>query len=337
MSIRNRRTGLAAAAALLVAALVPGLVQQSAEAGPPAAKKPDRPTRVVQIVLDQLRPEFIDRFNMNNVKRLMRGGASYPNAYLGHMASETVVSHNVMTSGQLPKHMGWSDEWYRDSRRAARDAVATAYVTGSMSAAQFDTLINAAGYPKLADYLHAKFPEQDRRRDRREELRRAHHGRAGRRHADHLRQPPSPTATATPGQPTTDLARSGRRQRAGVHRRAGVQPLLRRRRPRARLRHAHDVAGVDVPGRGQPRRARHATPNTRRRRLGDRRGIRGHGARGLERAAADLRRHRQGRPHVGRPERRARRTRVCDPDPHTHMAEAGQGRRRAGRPRRPAS
>ena len=114
MSIRNRRTGLAAASALLVAALVPGLVQQSAEAGPPAAKKPDRPTRVVQIVLDQLRPEFIDRFNMTNVKRLMRGGASYPNAYLGHMASETVVSHNVMTSGQLPKHMGWSDEWYRD-------------------------------------------------------------------------------------------------------------------------------------------------------------------------------------------------------------------------------
>ena len=31
------------------------------------------------------------------------------------MGSETVVSHNVMTSGQLPKHMGWSDEWFRDS------------------------------------------------------------------------------------------------------------------------------------------------------------------------------------------------------------------------------
>ena len=157
MSIRNRRTGLAAAAALLVAALVPGLVQQSAEAGPPAAKKPDRPTRVVQIVLDQLRPEFIDRFNMTNVKRLMRGGASYPNAYLGHMASETVVSHNVMTSGQLPKHMGWSDEWYRDVDGLLGTAGGR-YVTGSMSATQFDTLINAAGYPKLTDYLHAKFP-----------------------------------------------------------------------------------------------------------------------------------------------------------------------------------
>ena len=31
------------------------------------------------------------------------------------MASETVVSHNVMTSGMLPKHMGWADEWFRDT------------------------------------------------------------------------------------------------------------------------------------------------------------------------------------------------------------------------------
>ena len=30
------------------------------------------------------------------------------------MASETVVSHNVMVSGLFPKHMGWSDEAFRD-------------------------------------------------------------------------------------------------------------------------------------------------------------------------------------------------------------------------------
>ncbi len=30
------------------------------------------------------------------------------------MASETVVSHNVMVSGQFPKHMGWSDEAFRN-------------------------------------------------------------------------------------------------------------------------------------------------------------------------------------------------------------------------------
>ena len=30
------------------------------------------------------------------------------------MASETVVSHNVMVSGMFPKHMGWADEVFRD-------------------------------------------------------------------------------------------------------------------------------------------------------------------------------------------------------------------------------
>ena len=30
------------------------------------------------------------------------------------MASETVVSHNVMVSGKFPSHMGWSDEAFRD-------------------------------------------------------------------------------------------------------------------------------------------------------------------------------------------------------------------------------
>ena len=42
-------------------------------------------------------------------------GAYFPNAYVGDMASETVVSHNVMVSGHFPKHMGWSDEALRDT------------------------------------------------------------------------------------------------------------------------------------------------------------------------------------------------------------------------------
>ena len=163
MRIRNRNKAVpAVAAGLLVAGLLSGVAFDSATASgqgepAPAAKPPDRPTRVVQIVLDQLRPEFIDAFDMKNVKQLIRSGASYPNAYLGHMASETVVSHNVMTSGMLPKHMGWSDEWYPDDENLLTPAD-DRFVTGSMSFGQFDTLINDKGYPKLTDYLHAKFP-----------------------------------------------------------------------------------------------------------------------------------------------------------------------------------
>ena len=53
---------------------------------------------------------------MQNVQELQREGASFPNALVGHMAAETVISHNVITSGLFPKHMGWSNEVYRDSQ-----------------------------------------------------------------------------------------------------------------------------------------------------------------------------------------------------------------------------
>jgi Type I phosphodiesterase / nucleotide pyrophosphatase len=144
----------------MLAAVAPAVSSASAPAQAPtqaARTAPATPTRVVFIVLDQLRPEFIDAFDMDNVEALMAGGASFPRAYLGHMASETVISHNVMTSGMLPKHMGWSDEWFRDSE-SVLGPKDTMYVTGSMSQPQFDSLIQDKGYPKLADYLHAKFP-----------------------------------------------------------------------------------------------------------------------------------------------------------------------------------
>ena len=134
------------------------LVAGPANAGP---KQPDRPSRVVIIVLDQARPDTITRYGMTNVQALQREGTSFPNAMVGHMAAETVISHNVITSGQLPKHMGWSNEVYRDSNVLAAPgfpgggAPGDYYVTSSMSCAQFKALIatrqlqQAPGLPRL--------------------------------------------------------------------------------------------------------------------------------------------------------------------------------------------
>jgi hypothetical protein len=116
-----------------------------------------QPKRVVLIVLDSLRPEFINAFGMSTVKRLMRDGVNVPNAYVGHMASETVISHNVMTSGMLPKHMGWADEAYRDTRAVLGPKNAI-YITGDLTSDQFDALIRSRNYPKLANYLHRARP-----------------------------------------------------------------------------------------------------------------------------------------------------------------------------------
>ena len=142
----------------LLLALTISLVAVVPLAASAQAKVPDNPPqRVLIIVLDQLRPDYIDTFDMTNVKALMEDGASFDNAYLGHMASETVISHNVITSGQLPRDMGWSDEVHRDV-----DGVLgfpdRMYVTGSLTREQFNALIANGGYPKLADYLHAAHP-----------------------------------------------------------------------------------------------------------------------------------------------------------------------------------
>jgi hypothetical protein len=117
-----------------------------------------KPTRVLIVLFDQMRPEYADRFDMTNFKRLRDRGTNFKNAYLGYMGSETVISHNVIVSGLLPKHMGWVDEAYRDTENLLGGGAGNMWVTGDLTLAQFDTLVSNEGYPKLADYLHAKFP-----------------------------------------------------------------------------------------------------------------------------------------------------------------------------------
>jgi hypothetical protein len=127
------------------------LVSPAVQAG-----HPNSPSRVLILVLDQARPDTIERYDMKNVQALMENGVNFPNAVVGHMAAETVISHNVMTSGQLPKHMGWSNEVYRDVDGVLGTPGAY-YVTSSMSCSQFKALIDHGGYKKLADYLDDHF------------------------------------------------------------------------------------------------------------------------------------------------------------------------------------
>ncbi|HWM10807.1 MAG TPA: alkaline phosphatase family protein [Solirubrobacteraceae bacterium] len=118
----------------------------------------DPPERVLIIVLDQFRPDYVDEFDMRNVRKLMRDGASFRNAYLGHMASETVITHNVITSGQLPKDMGWADEAFRDSDDVLGEGADSMWISGSLTRDDFNDLIADKGYAKLGDYLKAAHP-----------------------------------------------------------------------------------------------------------------------------------------------------------------------------------
>src|SRR5665647_1648598 len=118
-----------------------------------------RPTRVMIVVMDQMQPGYAKQFHMSNVLWLQNHGVAFPNAYVGDMASETVVSHNVMVSGLFPKHMGWSDEAFRDVDNLLGYGANAVVTSGDLGSAQYTTLIQNADYPKLGDYLHNKFPD----------------------------------------------------------------------------------------------------------------------------------------------------------------------------------
>ena len=108
-----------------------------------------QPTHVLIVVMDQMHPEYAKQYNMTNVLWLEQHGAWFPNAYVGDMASETVVSHNVMVSGLFPKHMGWSDEAFRDTGNVLGDTGGKGiYVTGDISRDYLDRLETARNNPK---------------------------------------------------------------------------------------------------------------------------------------------------------------------------------------------
>ena len=158
-----RRRPMFAIAAVATALAVTATGAQSGQAAgrhhPPA---PEKPTKVVIIVVDSLSKEIVDRYRMKNVKALMRDGVDTPRGYLGHTGSVTVVTHNVITSGQLPKHMGWTDEGYRDVAGILGDPEPAnpdqLHITSNFGSTEMFALQQAAGYPKLADYLGAAKP-----------------------------------------------------------------------------------------------------------------------------------------------------------------------------------
>jgi len=119
-----------------------------------------KPTKVIIITMDQMKPWYVDAYDMDNIKWLMDRGVNFKNATVGQMASETVVSHNSIVSGQLPKHMGWTDEVMRDTGNVLGYGAGAIVTVGDLTHDQFALLVDAEGYPKLGDYMHKKYPSK---------------------------------------------------------------------------------------------------------------------------------------------------------------------------------
>jgi hypothetical protein len=147
---RTRRWLAATAAAGLMGLTLVGVTAPTGS----ATATPSKPTHVLIVLFDQMKPGYADRFNMTNFQSLRASGTNFSNAYLGYMASETVISHNVIVSGQAPKNMGWVDEAFRDTNNELSAGANKMWISGSLTGSQFDTLVNNRGYAKLSDYLH---------------------------------------------------------------------------------------------------------------------------------------------------------------------------------------
>lgn len=145
---RRGRTALIVLA-MVVAAVACGKAQRGG-----VVKEKAAPTRVLVIVVDQLRTDLIDRGGMKNVARLRDRGASYPDAIVGHMSAKTVVSHAVIPRGVEPRRVGWSDDLFRDSRGILGSAGAI-WVSGSLTLAQMQALMPEELPPSIAKAFDA--------------------------------------------------------------------------------------------------------------------------------------------------------------------------------------
>ena len=148
---RVRALALVTAAAVALTVAGTQSVAEAGDRGGPGATLA-RPTKVVVIVVDALSKEIVESYDMRTVEALMKEGVDTPDGYLGHTGSVTVVTHNVVTTGAMPKNMGWTNEGYRDVD-GLLGAPGGLYITSNFGRAQMAPLQEAAGYPHLSDYL----------------------------------------------------------------------------------------------------------------------------------------------------------------------------------------
>ena len=81
-----------------------------------SASYADTPKRLMILVFDQMRAEYIERFDLPHFKRAQKMGLNFDNGHVGHLESNTIISHPVMSTGRLPKNLPWDSQVMKDTR-----------------------------------------------------------------------------------------------------------------------------------------------------------------------------------------------------------------------------
>jgi predicted AlkP superfamily pyrophosphatase or phosphodiesterase len=83
----------------------------------------EKPKLIVNIVVDQMRYDFIhrywDKFGEGGIRKLVGSGTFCKNASYNYLINETAVGHSTIATGALPSHHGIiSNNWYNSLRDA---------------------------------------------------------------------------------------------------------------------------------------------------------------------------------------------------------------------------
>jgi len=98
----------------------PGAMAQETKAV--AASAPARPKLVVMLVVDQMRGDYVDKFQgqwTGGLKRLVEEGAWFPDAAYSYASTETCVGHSTISTGAFPAAHGmisnswWDRDWQK--------------------------------------------------------------------------------------------------------------------------------------------------------------------------------------------------------------------------------
>lgn len=140
---------------LLLASVHPSAAQTPAAGGTPARKPgvkpaasaPKRPKLVVLLVVDQMRGDYVDKFQgqwTGGLKRMVNEGAWFREAAYPYAATETCVGHSTISTGAFPTTHGmvanaWWDRETQKMVTCTLDPKATNIAYGGASTPQGDS------------------------------------------------------------------------------------------------------------------------------------------------------------------------------------------------------
>ena len=123
---------------------------------------PPGPRLVLVLAIDQMRFDFLERFNplyKGGLRTLLDRGAVFTNAKYRHAATETGPGHSVLLSGRHPSHSGIvANDWYDPYLDKVINVIDDPVQTPIGGAGRAASHMNALGFT-LGDALKARTPQ----------------------------------------------------------------------------------------------------------------------------------------------------------------------------------